>query len=202
MNLSPGHNGYLHLILGPMFAEKSTTLLRNSRRLKLRKKKCLLVKYQGDNRYTDQNYIATHDQIFSSEEAISCEKLSELTEDLEEFDVICIDEIQFFADKLQFCQKWRSKGKIVMASGLFADFRRIPFPEIPELIAISDKTEFLKSICEDCSRDLATTSYRLSEESDQVVIGGSDKYLPLCQGCYERRSGGETRWIRWRLSWR
>lgn len=191
MNLSPGHVGYLHLILGPMFSEKSTSLLRNIRRLQLSKKKCVLVKYSGDRRYTNKNYIATHDKILSKDQAHPCHHLFDLEKiddlKLENYDVICIDEIQFFPDKYEFCQKWRSLGKIIIACGLYADFKRIPFPNLPELIAIADEIEFLKAICVDCSRDLATTSYRISGENEQVVIGGADKYDPLCQICYELR---------------
>lgn len=191
MSLDYHHTGSLHLILGPMFAEKSTTLLRQFRRYQLTKKKCLLVKYQGDDRYTDKDYIATHDRILSTEQAYPCHHLSELEHkhgvDLDGFDVICIDEIQFFPDKLEFCQKWRGRGKIVVVCGLYADFQRYPFPELPELIAICDKAEFLKAICIDCYQDKATTSHRLSDETDRVVVGGSDKYVPLCQSCYEQR---------------
>lgn len=186
--------GSIHLILGPMFAEKSTTMLRQFRRNKLSKKQCLLVKYHGDNRYTDKNYIATHDRTLSSEQAYACHHLSDLETkhevDLNDYDVICIDEIQFFPDKIEFCLKWRSRGKRIVACGLYADFRRRPFVEIPDLIALSDKTEFLKAICLDCLEDKATTSYRMSGEKEQVVVGGADKYLPLCQLCYERRTKG------------
>jgi thymidine kinase len=197
MSANSHHHPYLHLILGPMFAEKSTTLLRNSRRFQLARQKCVLIKYQGDQRYTDKNYIATHDQILSRESAYPCHHLFDLESthpelNLEDFDVICIDEIQFFPDSLEFCQKWRNHGKIIIACGLYADFKRKPFPNLPELIAISDKTEFLKAICQDCSRDAATTSYRLSDEAEQVVVGGAEKYLPLCQSCYERRHSLKT----------
>ena len=169
--------GYLHLILGPMFAEKSTTLLRQYRRHELTKKNCLLVKYDGDQRYTKENFIATHDQVKSKKEAYPCHHLSELTHkhkvNLSEYDVICIDEIQFFPDKFEFCQKWRSRGKIVIGCGLYADFQRKPFPDLASLIAICDKAEFLKAICIDCFQDNATTSYRLSKEKDRVVVGGA-----------------------------
>ena len=190
--MSEHHASFLHLILGPMFAEKSTTLLRAFRRFSLAKKKCLLIKYQGDQRYTDKDYIATHDRILSNERAYPCHHLMDLERihkdlNLEDYDVLCIDEVQFFPDSLEFCQKWRNHGKWIVACGLYADFKRNPFPNLPELVALSDKTEFLKAICHDCSRDMATTSYRLSEEVEQVSIGGSDKYLPLCQSCYERR---------------
>ncbi len=189
---NPHYKPYIHLILGPMFAEKSTNLLRASRRLTIAKLNCLLIKYNGDNRYTTTNHIATHDKILSQQEAYSCNKLSDLVElypdlNLNKYDVICIDEIQFYPDSLEFCLHWRSRGKIIIACGLYADFQRQPFPNLPQLIAHADQTEFLKAICHDCSQDSATTSYRLTNEMQQVSIGGADKYHPLCQICYEKR---------------
>jgi thymidine kinase len=172
-----------------MYAEKSTNLLRQYRRFKLTQQRCLLVKYSGDNRYTDENYIATHDRVVSTERAVSCHHLSLLEKevDLRNFDVICIDELQFYPDNLAYCQKWRAQGKTIIACGLYADFERKPFNNMPELIAISDKIEFLTAICVDCRNDGATTSFRMSDEKEQVVIGGHDKYVPLCQICYEKR---------------
>jgi len=190
---NPHHQPYIHLILGPMFAEKSTNLLRASRRLTIAKFKCVMIKYQGDQRYTTTSHIATHDKILSHDVAYSCHRLGELSDlypglNLEEYDVICIDEVQFYPDALDFCREWRLRGKIIIACGLYADFQRRPFPGLPELIAHADQTEFLKAICHDCSQDLATTSYRLTSEIEQVSIGGADKYHPLCQICYEKRS--------------
>ena len=57
------------------------------------------------------------------------------------------------------------------------------------MIAYADQVEFLQAICMDCGKDQATTSFRKSEEKEQVVIGGQEKYMPLCQKCYERRAG-------------
>ena len=183
---------YIHLILGPMFAEKSTNLLRASRRLTIAKLKCLLIKYQGDQRYTTTNHIATHDRVHSEQEAYSCTRLNDLYTnypnlDINQYDVICIDEVQFYPDSLDFCLGWRSRGKFIIACGLYADFQRVPFRNVPELMAHADQIEFLKAICHDCSQDSATTSYRLTKEVEQVSIGGADKYHPLCQICYEKR---------------
>src|SRR5271170_2495790 len=122
----------LHLILGPMYAEKSTNLLRQYRRFKLSRKACLLVKYRGDNRYTDDNYIATHDRVLSQEMAVVCNDLGELETqvDMRKYEVICVDEIQFYGDNLEYCQKWRKEGKIVICCGLYADFQRRPFKNL------------------------------------------------------------------------
>jgi ABC-type polar amino acid transport system ATPase subunit len=45
--------GKIELIMGPMFAGKSTELLRRVNRLEISGKKCLSVKFSGDQRYSD-----------------------------------------------------------------------------------------------------------------------------------------------------
>ena len=52
--------GRIELIMGPMFAGKSTELLRRVRRLEISGKKCLSVKFCADTRYSEL-CIATHD---------------------------------------------------------------------------------------------------------------------------------------------
>jgi thymidine kinase len=47
--------------MGPMFAGKSTELLRRAKRLTISGMKCLYIKYRGDVRYSDDS-IATHDK--------------------------------------------------------------------------------------------------------------------------------------------
>lgn len=44
----PAFRGSLEMILGPMFAGKSTELLRRMQRHEISGKKCLYVKYTGD----------------------------------------------------------------------------------------------------------------------------------------------------------
>ena len=48
------------MIIGPMFAGKSTELLRRVQRHAISGKRCLYVKYAADIRY-DVSSIATHD---------------------------------------------------------------------------------------------------------------------------------------------
>jgi thymidine kinase len=59
-NLKPFFRGKLEMIMGPMFAGKSTELLRRMNRHKHSGKSCLYVKYVDDTRY-DINSISTHD---------------------------------------------------------------------------------------------------------------------------------------------
>ena len=53
--------GRIELIMGPMFAGKSTELLRRAKRLIIAGRKCLHIKYRGDTRYSD-DCISTHDK--------------------------------------------------------------------------------------------------------------------------------------------
>lgn len=53
--------GRIELIIGPMFAGKSTELLRRVKRHQISGKDCLRIKYAEDVRYSD-DCISTHDQ--------------------------------------------------------------------------------------------------------------------------------------------
>jgi len=44
--------GHIELILGPMFSGKSSEMLRKVRRYEHARKKCLIVNYFNDNRYS------------------------------------------------------------------------------------------------------------------------------------------------------
>jgi len=61
--------GRIELIMGPMFAGKSTELLRRVRRLEISGKKCLNIKYAADQRYKKDG-IATHDKV--TDTAVAC----------------------------------------------------------------------------------------------------------------------------------
>ena len=57
--------GSLEIIIGPMFAGKSTELLRRVDRHRHSGKRCLYIKYSGDVRYDSKSVIATHDLYVS-----------------------------------------------------------------------------------------------------------------------------------------
>ena len=59
--MKSSQRGSCQLIMGPMFAGKSTELLRRMNRLEISGKKCLSVKFNMDNRYSSDS-ISTHDK--------------------------------------------------------------------------------------------------------------------------------------------
>ena len=162
----------LNLIIGPMYSGKTSELLSRYLRYKVAGKKCLLIKFENDNRY-DQNKIVTHNLF--KQDALNCNKLETYDNDVKDYDVILIDEIQFFPDANIFCDKWANEGKIVEASGLNGDFQRKPFDQISLLIPKSDKISHLVAVDKKDGNNAPFTC-RLSDESEQKLIGGDQIY--------------------------
>jgi len=87
--------GSIEMIIGPMFAGKSTELLRRVRRLEIAGRKCLHIKYVADTRY-DAECITTHDN--NKIKAVCVKTLAEIGDKWKNYDVIGVDEGQFFTD--------------------------------------------------------------------------------------------------------
>ena len=186
--------GEIQVIYGPMFSGKSTELLRRIRRFKVRDDSCLLLKTKDKRYMEDEQKVVTHDQC-NFLEAISCDNLLEKTQEASNFDVIGIDEGQFFGDIIQFCEMMANLGKIIIVACLDSDFRREPFGNICQLIAKAEKVTKLSSICHYCKED-AAFSARLTAETAIKVIGGRDKYRPVCRTCYSDIVQSEANMIR------
>jgi len=165
------NNGKINLILGPMYSGKSSELLRRYRRYIIANKKCLLVKYSKDNRYST-NQIITHDAV--SYTAYNCSELSEIN-NMQQYDVICIDEIQFFENAAIYCNKWASEGLIIETCGLNGDFNRKPFATISNLIPLVDNIMYISAIDKNSGNE-APFTVRLINSNEQILIGGKNIY--------------------------
>jgi thymidine kinase len=187
-----------HLIVGPMFAGKSTELIRRLTRATMGGKKVVAITYEGDTRYGHE-VIATHDK--RTFPAIPCGALlSSLTSspEIESADVVGVDEGQFFTDLLSFCLNLEQRGKTVIVAGLDGDYRREPFGSIGALLPKCTDIVKLTALCSLCGSDAPFTWKRKissSSSSDSsstsssssllvIEIGGSDLYSPLCSKCY------------------
>ena len=174
--------GKLNLILGPMFSEKTTELDSRRRKYTIGGKKCLMVKYRGDNRYSTEE-IVTHDGI--KIQATVCEMLYEIDDQVGAYDVICIDEIQFYKDGDIFCEKWANEGKIVEACGLNGTFKRTPFHIISKIVPLAEDITYKTAICKETGND-APFSFltTFQKETKEKVIGGSDLYKAFDRETY------------------
>eukprot|EP01012_Entosiphon_sulcatum_P023852 TRINITY_DN2897_c0_g1_i1.p1 TRINITY_DN2897_c0_g1~~TRINITY_DN2897_c0_g1_i1.p1 ORF type:complete len:203 (-),score=37.29 TRINITY_DN2897_c0_g1_i1:356-964(-) len=184
------HSGRIELILGPMFAGKSTELLRRMRRHEHGQKRCLLVKAARDTRYDDA-CVATHDRQLMR--AVSADRLqSESIADLvSKADVIGIDEGQFFPDLVPFAESAANHGKVVIIAALDGDFQRRPFGSVCELVPLCETVEKLSSICMACRRAEAGFTRRICKSTAIELVGGAESYWAVCRGCYHTEAAFE-----------
>jgi thymidine kinase len=167
-------HGMITLILGPMFSGKTTELIRQYNRNILVNKKCIMIKYAGDDRY-DYNSVVTHDGVKIC--GIKCNNLEQVDELVSDYDVICIDEIQFYTDGDIYCDKWANEGKKVYACGLNGTFKRTEFSVISRLIPKVEKIKFLKAICKENGNEASFSKLDMIDVGDKIeIIGGAEKY--------------------------
>ncbi|KAG4394567.1 hypothetical protein AAZX31_20G052000 [Glycine max] len=111
----------VHVIIGPMFAGKTTALLRRIKSELNAANNVALLKSSKDTRYAIDS-VVTHDGI-----KFPCWALPDLLSFREKYgedayqklDVIGIDEAQFFVDLYEFCCKAADEdGKTVIVAGL------------------------------------------------------------------------------------
>lgn len=177
---SDTENGHIELIIGPMFSGKTTEMIRRLKRYQVARHACLIIKYSGDTRY-DNNGVATHDR--QTLPAVSTDKLTPMCQKALNYDVIGIDEGQFFSDVVQFADQLANIGKIVIVAALDGTFQKKVFGDILNLVPLSENVTKLSAVCTICFR-AASFTRRKTQENKVEVIGGGDKYLAVCRECF------------------
>ena len=174
--------GWIEVICGSMFSGKTEELIRRLKRARIANQTVQIFKPAKDKRY-DEMRVVSHDE--NSIDSLPIENSREIIVSAQNINVIGIDEAQFFDEELtEVCQKLAVSGTRVIVAGLDMDFRGRPFGPIPNLLAVAEYITKVHAICPHCG-NLATHSYRLSQEQDTVVLGEKDKYEPRCRVCYE-----------------
>ena len=174
-------SGWIEVICGSMFSGKTEELIRRLKRAKIANQRVEIFKPKIDTRY-DEAKVVSHDANFILSTPIEhSSRLLELTEGV---NVIGIDEAQFFdADLPENCQRLALRVIRIIVAGLDMDFRGKPFGPMPNLLAVAEYITKVHAICQHCG-NLATHSYRLSNNPDTVVLGEKDTYEPRCRTCY------------------
>jgi thymidine kinase len=152
-------SGYLEIIVGPMFSGKTTYLTQIYNQL-YETQNVKVINFSGDTRY-HSTMLSTHDKVMIP--CVFTNLISEACDEsrIADIDVILINEGQFFPD---------------------GDFKRRKFGKMLDLIPLCDKVTKLSSNC-NCGKP-AIFSHRIISDNELVLIG-SDMYLPLCRDCYQ-----------------
>ena len=173
--------GTIELIIGPMFSGKSTRLIGLIRKYSYKAKKTIMIKFFADNRYSEKSEVVTHD--LQKYDSINCKNLKDHFEELKNYDVIGIDEGQFFPDLVEVCQELALLKKTVIVAALNGDFRMEPFPVVANLIPRADKIKLLNAYCFKCHKD-AKFTLRIVQSNETVLIGAGEAYKPACRECH------------------
>lgn len=112
-------------------------------------------------------------------------------------DVIICDECQFLAPAQvdQMKQIAEFYDTPVLCFGLRSDFQTKLFPGSKRLFEIADSITEIKSVCR-CGKK-AIVNARINEngeiitEGEQIEIGGNDKYVSMCWGCWQSAIKGQ-----------
>lgn len=195
MNLSQHvkGRGFIELILGCMFAGKSTEAMRLARLRQIAGWTCLCIKYAEDTRY-DADAITSHDQVkMSAVTGTDLALLDALV--IDDFgkrlcDCVVIDETQMFNEETTFgvVLRWKAHGVYVICAGLDLSASREWYPNMLKLSTRKDAVKYLHAFCMECKEAEACFTWSASNPTGALVVGGLGMYTPVCSKCYEALS--------------
>ena len=188
IRLFPNAGGWLEVVCGPMFSGKSEELIRRLRRAEIAGQRALIVKPKIDNRY-DIAHVVSH--AGAKMRAVAVESPADIPGLVEDYDVIGVDEVQFFAPEIVLILDGLvEKGMRVICSGLDQDFRGYPFGPMPELLCRAELVDKLQAVCHRCAGP-ATMTQRLVDgdpapaDGATIVVGALEQYEARCRSCHE-----------------
>jgi thymidine kinase len=196
--------GYLKIYVGPMFSKKSTKISAELTTFADLGKKCLFVNHIIDERKeslstVDDGFISLHSsssfQLSPLIDKIKVECLSDI--DVKSYDVIAIDECQFFSDLVETVCDWvDEQGKTVLCGGLDGDANRDIFGQTLFLIPHADKVIKLRAKCLRCLQENQAplpivnkapfTIRTVKQSGGNILVGGSEYYAPVCRFHYQK----------------
>ncbi len=189
MFVEPTHNnpgpikgtGWIEVICGSMFSGKTEELIRRLNRAYIAKQKVEIFKPIIDSRYSKKKIVSHNENKIHS---TPVNFASDILINSNEYDVIGIDEVQFFDDEIvTVINKLANQGKRVIAAGLDMDFKGRPFSPMDKLMAVAEYITKVHAICMKCG-NIASYSHRRTKSEKTVVLGEKDIYEALCRRCF------------------
>lgn len=162
-----------------MFSGKSTSLLGHAKMYEKFEKRVIIIDSNMNNRSYSNHAGATYPLDGINRISTSCL----MSVEVDNFDVICIDEAQFFPDLHDFVRMHSSK--IIIVAGLICDYQGNKFGKISDILHLADEIHHMKSKCGLCERENrivdACFTKRIVSTSDTVLIGGKESYIAVCK---------------------
>ncbi len=173
--------GWIEVICGSMFSGKTEELIRRLKRAQFAKQKVEIFKPMVDTRY-DEDMVVSHDANEIRSTPVPAAANIRILGDT--CDVVGIDEAQFFDDEIvTVCNDLANKGVRVVVAGLDMDFKGNPFGPMPALMATAEYVTKVHAICTRTG-NLASYSFRKSNNDNIVMLGETEEYEPLSRAAY------------------
>jgi thymidine kinase len=173
--------GRLEVICGPMFAGKTTELVRRLSEARAAGRRVLALKPARDTRYSVVE-IKTHaGGAFPATPVPDAATVGPAAAGAE---VLAIDEIHFFGTPLiPIVRQLIASGTRVIVAGVERDHRGRPFEPFPHLLCEADEVIKLSGRCAVCGGP-SVHSQRMIESDAHIVVGGAEMYEPRCRACF------------------
>lgn len=202
----PEAHGFVEVIVGPMYAGKSTILMSRVKRHVIGGMRAMVFKPSLDDRYSTED-IMSHDGERLHANSVPCELYSAENGELrakskhildmvyDNVDVVAIDEGQFFDyDLVNVCETLANSGVRVIVAGVDMDYRCQPWKPMNDLMSVSEFVDKLSAVCFKCGRPATKiqrfTKGKLSHWDEPTLVVGSNqegqdhKYEARCRKCY------------------
>jgi thymidine kinase len=174
-------NATLEVVCGPMFAGKTTMLLRRVTEARAAGMAVQIVRPAMDHR-SAADAIQTHGG--ERMQGISVASAQQVSGAVGEVQLVVIDEAHFFGAALAgACEALLARGVSVIAAGVDIDHFGRPFEPFPALFAMAHAVHRLQGTCARCGQP-STHTQRLVPGGARIVVGGAEAYEPRCEACF------------------
>uniref|UniRef100_A0A6G7KTT7 Thymidine kinase n=1 Tax=African swine fever virus TaxID=10497 RepID=A0A6G7KTT7_ASF len=175
--------GTITLVLGPMFAGKTTFLIHCIYMLEHLEKKVLFIQ---STKNTRDKTITTHSGIQLRPKHCTIIQSTQLSVvgSLTDIHAVVIHAAHFFVDLLQ-CRTWADAEKIIILAGLNASFEQKMFPPIVRIFPYCSWVMYIGRTCMQCIRHIACFIVRTNADKTLILAGGSVLYVSCCINCLQ-----------------
>ncbi|MEG2295507.1 MAG: thymidine kinase [Oscillospiraceae bacterium] len=198
MLYNDGTAGFLTIIFGPMFSEKSGELIKKCKYAKrYQHKEVLIYKPAIDDRFSEDEVVSrlglTEKALNLSQDLAENNIISDIYAQCENMDIVAFDEAQFFSKEIVIVVDYLvAKKKHVIVSGLNLDFLGRTFGYIKDLSMFADEIILKNAYCNQCGRPAGYTQRLINSvavtdiHSQTIVIGDEESYEARCRLCFVR----------------
>ena len=175
----------LVVIHGPMFAGKTTEIVRRVAEARARGEHVLVVKPERDTRYA-ADAVVTHagERIPARNARVAADILALVARESPQPALVVIDEIHFFAsDAVAPIDALLARGISVVVAGCDIDHFGDVFTPFDVLLSRATERVHKTGTCARCGAP-STHSERTVAVTDRIIVAGSEAFIATCAACF------------------